>query len=1047
MVYSVRRRLNLLATAHTCSPVQCPFISFLNVSFVDPPQSAKVDRSWLSNASYLPVQSLPTETHEVLPPSKKTREDKKHREKDKKKESRKQQSSPVPQPKPTTNWFDDCGLAPQEAYRVDASSDRANLQYSALYSGDIATYRRRFGGQCLGLGPHQAIEWTDKRGKKEGKKNKEKAARYFTSSLPENDSCLYLASHLHGNDGADTVSRRSHAPFFMALESSSANRSKEEEKKEGGCELTSEVFLSQQTAMYNRRLQEDPRNVGLWLEFLAFQREVKVWGGEGRMGQLTTAKSLKAVNERKLAILERALEHNPKSEELLVGHLELLRDMGREPETILKQWRDLVFRMPNRPLLWLKYSEFCRMQFSTFSLSSLSTLYQKSITTLTTILEGIMKSHRPEPNTTSHMLTLFAQFCHCLAAGGQNERAIACYQALVEFNLCSSPEMLSTDGSNVTYKQKIAFFEPFWDSDAPRLGEDGALGWGQWMQTSQSHQTASPLSLIDTHFLLQPFEDDSEEQDPELSLVTGCSLHDAWLRLESHRQQQDTLPYRGPEEDLSDPERAVLFEDVSPCLFTVSDVQLQLHLVLQYLQFLGVLSPGAPCLDHLPHLLSAHLHCALDALPTHAAPAGRLLSVNLSTFPLYLHSFCGVSSGYSPIATADLLRQYHHTGHPPPPPSVCHFITNTCNQLLTLLPDPEMQTVVALAWIRFELSLIAPALHNPATLKNKDTRRRVKAVQKLVKSLLKLNSHRNNLSLWDCCAQLELLLVGCHEAHTMYETVLAQYSTITPPLVPLYQHYCEVLMGLATPLLTDPTTTSSDISRAVQLAMCVAEERYAAPAHSVPPSHVLKARHLYEQKAVPDKSFPFVICHAYFEYLSRGVESACKVFDEYTSAMEGLLPNHSDDKQRTLQVNLHHVYRHQVRLLLHHTESRPIPPTLLRNTLGRILTLFPDDPYFLCAYTDCQQPLYLMGKLRKYFDTHAPKAQTALPWIHALRAEVARYKRVQEGDVDISTDGPAGLVNRIRALLNRAIQSVNGRGCPLLWRLAISFEVHIQIVV
>lgn len=254
-------------------------------------------------------------------------------------------------------------------------------------------------------------------------------------------------------------------------------------------------------------------------------------------------------------------------------------------------------------------------------------------------------------------------------------------------------------------------------------------------------------------------------------------------------------------------------------------------------------------------------------------------------------------------------------------------------------------------------------------------------------------------------------------------------------------------MGLATPLLTDPTTTSSDISRAVQFAMCVAEERYAAPAHSVPPSHVLKARHLYEQKAVPDKSFPFVICHAYFEYLSRGVESACKVFDEYTSAMEGLLPNHSDDKQRTLQVNLHHVYRHQVRLLLHHTESRPIPPTLLRNTLGRILTLFPDDPYFLCAYVDCQQPLYLMGKLRKYFDTHAPKAQTALPWIHALRAEVARYKRVQEGDVDISTDGPAGLVNRIRALLNRAIQSVNGRGCPLLWRLAISFEVHIQIVV
>ena len=104
--------------------------------------------------------------------------------------------------------------------------------------------------------------------------------------------------------------------------------------------------------------------------------------------------------------------------------------------------------------------------------------------------------------------------------------------------------------------------------------------------------------------------------------------------------------------------------------------------------------------------------------------------------------------------------------------------------------------------------------------------------------------------------------------------------------------------------------------------------------------------------------------------------------------------------------------------------------------------MFPDDPFFLSAYTDSQQPLYLMGKLRKYFDSHAPREQTALPWLHAVRAEVARYGRLREGEMEGETDVPAGLVNRIRALLNRAIQSVNGRGCPLLWRLAMSFEVR-----
>jgi hypothetical protein len=769
-----------------------------------------------------------------------------------------------------------------------------------------------------------------------------------------------------------------------------------------------------------------------------------------------TAKAVRAVNERKLAIFERALEYNPISEELLVRHLELLGDMGREPDTLLKRWRDLVFRMPNKPHLWLKYTEFYKMQFSTFTLSSVSALYQKGISTLTAILEGVLKSHSPEPNTTNHLLALFAQFCHLLAAAGQNERAIACYQALMEYNFCCPPELASADSS--TYKQKAAFFEPFWDSGAPRLGEKGAVGWSQWLKANQSQQVAKPLSLIDTHFLLHSdpssaiAKDASKEGDPELLLIAGCSSPNAWLGLESYRQEQDALPFQGPEDELTDPERAVLFEDISQCMFTVNKASLQLKLVLQYLQFLGVLSPGAPCLDHLPHLISSHLYCAQDVLPIYTSPMcmARLASPSQycsDTYPLYPHGFFGVSSGYSSVSTTDLLQLSSSTNRPPPPLATCHFISNTCNQLLSLLPDPEMQTVVALAWIQYELSLLAPSIHNPA--QSKDSRHKSKVIQKLVKSLLKLNSHRNNLCLWDCCAQLELLLVGSEEAQVLYETVLSQYTIITPQLQPLYQHYCDVLLGLAKPLLTTISPSPSELSRALQVTVCVAEGRYAKPykGHTIPASYVLRVRNLYEQKDILERPCSFTICHAYFEYLTRGIESACKVFEEYTSVIVSMLNSYATDvhvrvgKRRKLQVDFHHVCSCQVQLLLHHTKSKSMPPTLLWSTLERVLTSFPDDPYFLSAYTDCQQPLYLMGKLRKYFDTHAPKAQTALPWIHALRAEIARYQRVRAEDMDETTDVPAGLVNRIRALMNRATQSANGKGCPLLWRLAISFEV------
>ena len=944
---------------------------------------------------------------------------------------------------------------------MDGGGDRANLQYNALYSGDIATYRRRFGGQCLGLGPGQSIEWTDNRGSKIPKKSKTSISRYFASSLPQNDSCLYLGN-IKKHD--DATSRQSHAPFFMALESSCSIRNTETDEGEGKesqqQQLTSDAVISQKTASYNRALQEDPHNVALWLEFVEFQPGLQTRPG-GTREAADTSKTARALNERKLAIFERALEHNPSSQDLLVAHLELLRDMDQEPQAVMKRWRDLLFRMPNRPLLWLRYTEFTRTQFSTFSLSSLVALYHKAFSSLTSILEGVMKSHKPEPGTPHHLLVLFSQFCHCLAAAGQNERAIACYQALIEFNLCCPADISSLE----TSRERGEFFEPFWDSGAPRLGETSAVGWAQWMETSQSQKPAKPLSFIETPFLTSPdppqSSDTNEGSDPELELIAGCSLPEAWLRLENHRQRNDALPFRGSEDDLSDPERAVLFEDVSQSLFSLADPHLQLMLVLQYLQFLGVQldQGGAPCLDSLPQLLSSHFHspaCSLSPPP--GCPSLTSSSGNDRLSALHPHSFCGVASGYQPMSTDDLLT----TGvrHPLPSPATSRFITNTFNQILCLLPEPETQTLVAVEWVRFELSLLAPLLCDPARQRSKETRGKTKAVQKLVKSLLRHETHRNNLTLWDCCAQLEFLLSGPREAQAIYESVLSRYTTVTPPLLPLYQHYCEILMGLAGTVGTGACTLPELLSRALQLTLSVAEGRYSQSTQSAPAaSAILRARHLFQQQTTSSSTTTHLICHAYFEYLSRGVQQACRVFDDIISSRESLLstlpptttssssssssPN--DKEVRTLKLNLQTLYHCQVTLLLHHTESRPMPPTLLWGVLERALATFPDNPLFLSAYTDSQQPLYLMGRLRKYFDSHAPRAVTALPWVHAVRAELARYRRVREGEMEGETDIPAGLVNRIRALLNRAIQSTNGRSCPLLWRLAMKFEVRIYI--
>lgn len=58
-------------------------------------------------------------------------------------------------------------------------------------------------------------------------------------------------------------------------------------------------------------------------------------------------------------------------------------------------------------------------------------------------------------------------FCEFLASAGLTERAVGCWQLALEVNL--SPDPIASD-----------ILELFWDSEAPKLGERGAMGCSSW---------------------------------------------------------------------------------------------------------------------------------------------------------------------------------------------------------------------------------------------------------------------------------------------------------------------------------------------------------------------------------------------------------------------------------------------------------------------------------------------------------------------------------------------------------------------------------------
>ncbi|MEE6516426.1 hypothetical protein FKM82_025871, partial [Ascaphus truei] len=163
--------------------------------------------------------------------------------------------------------------------------------------------------------------------------------------------------------------------------------------------------LMERVEEYNRRTRENPEDIQTWMEFVSFQDELifqpsMYSTSKGEMER--HRKSVRLLLEKKVSILEKAIERNPGSMELKLARLRLCGEFWEAP-SLLKEWQKLIFLHPNNPQLWLKYLLLCQSQFSTFSVSKVNSIYGKCLSTLAGVQDGSMLSHPPLPGTESCM--------------------------------------------------------------------------------------------------------------------------------------------------------------------------------------------------------------------------------------------------------------------------------------------------------------------------------------------------------------------------------------------------------------------------------------------------------------------------------------------------------------------------------------------------------------------------------------------------------------------------------------------------------------------
>ncbi|KAA0711184.1 Protein NRDE2 -like protein [Triplophysa tibetana] len=945
----------------------------------------------------------------------------------------------------TFMWLDDLQSPTDSPFCIDRRADRANWEYKSLYRGDIARYKRK-GKSCLGMDFRtQAVSWVD--GGPEKKRADKKPERYFsplTRQLLHSDSLLVLPLSestptsldpyigLSAGTEEQNSFTKAHVSWVNPLGIYDAGTSMWLEGKgqpevkvdQQDAQGTGSTQLTSRVEEFNRKLRENPTDIQMWLDFVQYQDEMAF--GSGSFSAIKESDvdarkmSHRAILEKKLSIMDKAVESNPGNVDLKLEKLRLCKELW-EPAVLLKEWKKLVFVHPNSASLWRKYLLFEQSHFSTFSVSKVNAVFGKCLSTLGAVQDGSMVSHPQLPGTEEDVLGIFLQQCHFLRQAGHTEKAVCLFQALLDFTFFKPDSV-----KDLPTRQQVEFFEPFWDSEEPRIGEREARGWKAWMIQQQRGGWVVPPEPDD--------EDDDEQEDLEIKDKTWPKWK-IWLDVEASREANHWLPWRpdktkGQSEDCEDPDRQVLFDDIGPSLIRVDRPDLQLRLILSFLQFLGLPVSRRTSASTSLNVLLDDLSL-LEEGPDAERP---LTSYDLPT--------TGISSAGHMTFLNDRRKQA----------GLCkageEFLRNVMQQILPLVPALN-RAAVALCWLQYEKLKVLRCLRSGNKKRVKSQGKRSK---RLAKRLLKEPENRGSLALWREYAHLEWLLGNLEEARKVFDTALVMgvsRGLNDPALCNLCLLYAQLEVEHALKGGTAPTS-----SPAVYILTKLAEgAEYTPFSGQINPVAILKARKTYEQALLTSLPEPngsskirrtssLVGCFGLFQYLTMGIDAADSVYSQARQRLTSCTMN-----SETRRSDLESIAVQHVDLMRHHTNTNVFPLSRLRLALSEALSLLPSSAPLWHLYLQAENRYHTAGRSRRFFHSVAKTTESVVPYLFAITAE-QRLKQlldsVQRSGLpsDILPVLPEnGLSNRIRCLFESATATEHGAHCPLLWRMYLKFMV------
>lgn len=758
-----------------------------------------------------------------------------------------------------------------------------------------------------------------------------------------------------------------------------------------GFELEEE--LTKKTSDFNKTLAEDPNKIDVWLEYVKFQDDVQQFEQNFRKG--SSAKSIRIATERKICILDKALNENPLNEILLQErfyHAERLYPA----DTLATQLKQTVEKSPGNISIWRSYIRVTQGSLSLCNTQAVMKLYDEGMKKMNQMRRGAPSaSVLPMENGILDLLLECGLF---LRQAGLWEQLWTLLRMYLELNLAQPDSDLFKMSATVP--------------------EDFITGLEDTIISSQL-----PL--------------------PEL-----------WYRVERLREGAHWLPWSS-EAECEDPQRLVFVDDVSDMLHPITTGKLAIRLAFIVMTLLKVpLLPSRHTTMQLVglDLIPSNLDC-IEVLLAMYYPQNILTlsdssflegALNLVYGPQYLTSSWPGQEHYLEFVT----NVFHSCAQ-------CLKEPDRTAMFLWWLRFERYLVILD----KFGLCKLPTTKRKKTKssikefLKNENNRNNSLFYVEYALFELAMDQEDSALKVLNTAvlaqASMPVMAIGCERKkaelcklhRTLCEILLKKKEESDnkedgrdKPVAVLLA----LVLGIPVTQFMSSSDKTKDIETAINKFRHITTELFISDDdHEIADG---------TENLLPDFLVDWTACYAWLLYLTRSVWEAGVIFEE---ALQKIPPAETSKSLPVLRTTCQRegIYENYIGLLYHHCRNNSGVYPVLQETLHRALQEFPNNLHLLAIIANIETTVgsstCSWWKLSKYFqEGNCVLAQIFQIFFMRYRSGLLQLA-TQHGNEYLKTGGPTvpdtSMKNRLSALYSRLLNDTFSKRCPMLWRLYLRF--------